>query len=51
MRPMFPDENIHRLTDCWAGWEESVRKNVCLCLTDTSLLESLDANVRCDSGT
>ncbi|XP_025084888.1 arf-GAP with Rho-GAP domain, ANK repeat and PH domain-containing protein 1-like isoform X4 [Pomacea canaliculata] len=43
VRPLFPKDNILMTTGRWGDWDESVRtgENVCLCLTNTELLEKL----------
>ncbi|KAL8617167.1 hypothetical protein ACOMHN_014337 [Nucella lapillus] len=41
-RPLFPSNNILMTTGRWGDWEESVRKEMCLCLTVTDTLQTLD---------
>ncbi|KAK7098004.1 hypothetical protein V1264_004898 [Littorina saxatilis] len=41
-RPLFPSDNILLTTGRWGDWDENVRKETCLCLTDTEVLQKLE---------
>jgi hypothetical protein len=42
---MFPRDSILMTTGRWGDWNDSVRSQACLCVTDTETLEKLDASV------